>query len=59
MKVILEIDEKYAGVLSITAIGTENFRTWVSAYAVALAKNNLLILGNDGKWTHAEVEEDG
>lgn len=59
MKVILEIDDRYAGVLSITAIGSEGMQTWVSTQAVDLSKSNLLLLGNDGKWTNAKVDEDG
>lgn len=59
MKVILEIDDKYAGVLSITAVGSEYLQTWVSTTAVDLAKNNLVILGNDGKWMYGKVGEDG
>ena len=59
MKVILEIDDKYAGVLSITAVGSEYLQTWVSTTAVDLAKNNLVTLGNDGKWMYGKVEADG
>ena len=59
MKVILEIDDRYAGVLSITAVGSVGMQTWVSATAADLSKSNLLMLGNDGKWTNAKVDEDG
>lgn len=59
MKVILEIDDKYAGVLSITAVGSEYWQTWVSTTAVDLTKNNLAMLGSDGKWMYGKVGEDG
>lgn len=59
MKVILEIDDKYAGALSITAVGSECLQTRVSTTAVDLAKNNLVMLGNDGKWMYGKVGEDG
>lgn len=59
MKVILEIDDKYAGVLSITAVGTEHLQTWATATAMDITKNNLAMLGNDGKWMFGKVEEDG
>lgn len=59
MKVILEIDDKYAGVLSVTAVGSNGLTTCVSATAVDLSKSNFLILGNDGKWTSGKGEDDG
>ena len=59
MKVVLEIDDKYANVLSMTAVGVQPFRTIVSSQAVDLSKHNYLKLGADGKWTNERVEEDG
>lgn len=60
MKVILEIDEKYANVLSVTVVGRTAFKTVVATHAVDLSKCNHLILGKDGKFVDIEeVEEDG
>ena len=52
MKVIIELDEKYDEVLTVTAIGSTGFTTWVSTQSVELAKHNHLVLGSDGKWTN-------
>lgn len=59
MKAILEIDEKYAGVLSVTAIGTSYLQTYVTTTAVDLSNHNHLTIGADGKWIHSWEEEDG
>lgn len=59
MKVILEIDEAYAGVLSITAVGTSYLETRVATHAVDLSKNSHLVLGADGKWKDEGRAEDG
>lgn len=57
MTVILEIDDKYANVLSLTAVWCNNLTTCVSTEAVNLAEHNLLILGNDGKWTNRRIKD--
>lgn len=59
MKVILEIDDKYAGVLSVTAVGCAVFQTVVATHAFDLSKCNHFILGKDGKFVGCEVDEDG
>lgn len=51
MRVILEIDEAYAGVLTLTAIGTSHLHTLVSTTAVDLSKANRLTINADGEWT--------
>lgn len=51
-KVILEIDEKYAGALSITAIGSTGLTTHMSTQGVDLSKHNHLVLCSDGRWTN-------
>ena len=55
-KLIIEIDEKYGGVLSITAVGINHFETCVSTKAIDLSKCNFLAIGEDGKWT-SELRE--
>ena len=57
MKVILEIDDRYADVLSITAVGTSTVTTWVTTHAVALKTHNHLVLDADGKWTGMRSED--
>lgn len=51
MTVILEIDEKYANVLTVTAVGCTAFQTVVATHAVDLSKCNHLILDKNGKFT--------
>lgn len=51
MKVILEIDDKYASVLTITVVGTSPATTYVSTQAVALQEHNHVVVDKDGKWT--------
>lgn len=50
MKVVLEIDEAYSGVLTITAVGSSVVQTRVALTAVELDKCNHLRLGADGRW---------
>ena len=51
VNVTIEIDDKYAGALSITAIGSSAFQTFVTATAVDLNQYNRVSIGNDGKFT--------
>lgn len=51
-KVFIELDEKYSGALSITAIGSTGLTTHMSTQGVDLAMHNHLVLGSDGKWTN-------
>ena len=55
-KLIIEIDEKYGGVLSITAVVINYLETCVSTKAIDLSKCNFLSICEDGKWT-AELKE--
>ena len=57
MKVILEIDDKYANVLSITAVGTSPFTTYVTTHAVALENHNHVVLNEDGMWMERRTED--
>ena len=50
-KIIIEIDEKYGDILSITAVGINYLETCVSTKAIDLSKCNFLSIGEDGKWT--------
>lgn len=52
LKVIIELDEKYSGALSVTAIGSTGLTTHMSTQGVDLAKHNHLVLGSDGRWTN-------
>jgi hypothetical protein len=58
-KVILEIDDLYTGVLSITAIASNALEMRVSTTAVNLLEYNHFKLGADGKWTTERGAEDG
>ena len=55
-KLTIEIDEKYGGVLSITAVGSNGIETCVSTKVIDLSKCNILSIGEDGEWT-AEFKE--
>ena len=50
-RVILEIDDDYAGVLSVTAIGGTACGMKVSTYAVALEDCDRMIIDSVGKCT--------
>mgnify|MGYP003295128188 CR=1 FL=1 len=56
MKVILEIDDKYAGVLSITAVGVCGFDTNVSTYAVDITKHNYITVDKNAHWTNGRID---
>lgn len=58
MKVILEIDDKYASVLAITVVGTGIATTYVSTQAVALQEHNYVAVDKDGKWTVGRAEDE-
>ena len=58
MKVILEIDDKYASVLTISVVGTSPFTTYVSTQAVALQEHNYVAVDKDGKWTVWRTEDE-
>lgn len=55
MIVVIELDEKYAGVLTLTAIGSSPGQTNVSTTSADLTKHNLLRLGSDGNWTEGKI----
>lgn len=55
-KLIIEIDEKYGSVLSITAVGSSYLETCVATKVIDLSKCNFLSIGEDGKWTE-ELKE--
>lgn len=56
MKITLEIDPKYATVLSITAVGSRPTGVDVSTFAVDLTKHNFVVLGSDAKWTAGRTD---
>ena len=58
MRVIIDLDEAYAGVLSVTAVASSQFQTRVSATAIDLTKHNHLVLDADGVWTRDEMDGD-
>ncbi len=58
-KVILEIDDLYTGILSITAVATSVLETRVSTTAVNVLESNHFKLGANGKWTSEGSLEDG
>ena len=47
-KVTIEIDEKYAGVLSLTAIGSNGLQTNVAVAAIELSRHNLVLIDENG-----------
>ena len=58
-RVILDIDDKYAGLLTIIAIGTITVQpfeshTYVSTSSFDLSKGTHIIIGKDGKAEHRE-----
>lgn len=58
-RVIIDLDEAYAGVLSITAVSSSEFQTRVSATAADVTKHNHLVLGADGRWAIDKMDGDG
>ena len=50
MKVILEIDDQYAGALSVTAIKSDVHETRISATVLTLPDCNSVALKEDGTW---------
>ena len=50
MKVILEIDDNYAGALSVTAIKSDVLETRISATVISLSSCDNLVLKEDGTW---------
>ena len=51
VKVTIEIDDKYAGVLSLTAIGSTVWQIMVTATAVDLSQYNRVSIDENGKIT--------
>ena len=51
VKVTIEIDEKYAGVLSLTTIGSTVCQTMAAAIAVDLSQYNHVSIDENGKIT--------
>ena len=56
-RLIIEIDEKYGDVLSITAVGVHALETCVSTKAIDLSKCNFVSIGEDGQWAVEFNEE--
>ena len=56
-KVTIEIDEKYAGVLALCAVGTSYVQTFVTTTAVVLEKCNHISLDETGHWKTEIVQE--
>mgnify|MGYP000980876181 CR=1 FL=1 len=58
MRVILDIDEKYAGLISLTCVGSTAQMTYASANAFATENGTHIKLDNNGHFTqeaeHAE-----
>ena len=59
-KVTIEIDNTYAGALSVTAIKSDVLETRISATVISLSDCDNLTLGADGTWTKSlEESTDG
>ena len=58
MKVTIEIDDDYAGALSITAIKSDMIKTRISATVISLSSCNNLELKKDGTWVKSLEEEE-
>lgn len=56
-KVILEIDDRYADVLSFTAVGYEGKEIYLTVSAMDLNKGTYIVVNHDGKSVQIEVEE--
>lgn len=56
-KVVVEIDPNYAGVLTLTAIGTSVWETRVATTGIELSKCCHVSIGEDGKWVHHPMKD--
>lgn len=56
MKVTIEIDDSYAGALSVTAIKSDVFETRISATVISLSDCNNVALKKDGTWLKSTEE---
>ena len=59
MKVTIEINNAYAGALSLTAIKSDVLETRISATVFSLSDCDSVELKNDGTWVKSKGEEDG
>ena len=50
MRLIVEIDERYSGALTLSAVGSSAWQTYITTTAVDLSKYNHISVGEDGKW---------
>ena len=57
MKVTLEIDDKYASVLTITVVGTSPLKTYVTTHAASLEEHNHFAVDKNGNWKDRRVED--
>ena len=55
MRVILDIDERFSAVLSITAILSHGLETSVAVTCVNLKDGQYLSLDNNGHWVQREA----
>ena len=58
MKVILEIDDKYASILSITAVGANYGSTDVSGWVVDITKYNHITVDENAHWTNGRIDNE-
>lgn len=56
-KVTIEIDDKYASVLTITAVGIHRNETDVTTGAVDISKNNKIIFDHNGRMVAYNAED--
>ena len=56
MKVTIEIDDAYAGALSLTAIKSDVTETRISATVISLSDCNNVELKKDGTWIKTSEE---
>lgn len=58
MKVILEIDDKYASVLSMTLVGLNNGSTDVFTGAVDITKYNHITIDENANWNTGRIDDE-
>lgn len=57
-KIILEINDNYSKILTLTAVGSDVFQTRVSTRSVDLSKCTHLLLREDGDWEERYCPEE-
>lgn len=57
MKVIIDLDDKYASILSFTAIGNELSTVNVAVCCIELKSGNKIKMDKNGKYTQSKEDD--